>query len=197
MLAIPTGGWGIALAAGGAFISTEILETETAQRVVGNLADVFIDLGVNPDTAYTAAGNIVGIGVGVGVGFGLAGAARGIATGLSRFEGVGRSGFRPPPNRGFGGPITKTTLRPGALIDRYGGPEGYYAAPAGTPFAQRSLPPGAESRALQTYRVLKPLKVDSGTTATWYGQPGGGTQYHFGNRSIQQLIDAGHLEIVQ
>ena len=97
-----------------------------------------------------------------------------------------------PPNRGFTGQPTNTTLQPGTVIDRYGGRGGSFASPQGTPPAARSLPPGAENRPLNAYEVVQPVQVDAGQAASWYGQPGGGIQYDFG-RSIQELIDAGVL----
>jgi hypothetical protein len=101
-----------------------------------------------------------------------------------------------PPNRGFADAPTKTTLEPGTLIDRHGGTGGTFASPAGTPPYERSLPFGAETRQLNTYEVINPLDVDAGKAASWFNQPGGGTQYDLG-RSIQELIDTGYIKPVQ
>lgn len=97
-----------------------------------------------------------------------------------------------PPNRGFAGQPVRTTLQPGTVIDRYGGPGGSFASPQGTPPWARSLPSGAENRPLNAYEVVKPLEVDAGPAAPWFNQPGGGIQYDFG-RSIQSLVDSGYL----
>lgn len=100
ILAIPTGGWGIALAAGGAYLSTEALETQTAERIISGVAEGLIDLGVSEAAAYEVASQLVGLGVGTAIGFGLAGASEAAAVGLSRlssaanrvtiYRGVGR-----------------------------------------------------------------------------------------------------------
>lgn len=97
-----------------------------------------------------------------------------------------------PPNRGFMGKTSKTTLKPGTIIDRYGSTTGIFASPQGTPVWSRSLPKGAESKPLRAYEVVKPFRVDSGKTAPWFGQLGGGTQYDLG-RSVQELINSGYL----
>jgi RHS repeat-associated protein len=97
-----------------------------------------------------------------------------------------------PPNRGFLGQPTRTTLPPGSVIDRYGGPGGSFASPQGTSPWARSLPHGVEKSPLNAYEVIKPIEVDAGRAAPWFNQPGGGTQFDFG-RSVQSLIDAGYL----
>ncbi|MBI4356095.1 MAG: glycohydrolase toxin TNT-related protein [Candidatus Omnitrophica bacterium] len=106
---------------------------------------------------------------------------------------LGKITIRHPPNRGFEGEAARTILEPGTLIDRYGGADGSFLAPAGTPFGQRSLPAALESQSLHTYNVLKPLEVDYGKVAGWYGQQGGGMQYDLGKRTVQDLIDSGYL----
>lgn len=58
------------------------------------------------------------------------------------------NGLRYPEKDGFeldpsGEPITKNiTLVTGTIIDRFGTDRGYFVAPYGTPYEQRSLPPG-------------------------------------------------------
>jgi len=101
-----------------------------------------------------------------------------------------------PPNRGFIGESARTTLTPGTIIDRYGEPMGRFASPQGTPIGARSLPPGSAGFPLRAYRVLKPLDVDAGRAAPWFGQFGCGTQYCF-DQSIKKFIDSGYLEAVQ
>jgi hypothetical protein len=98
-----------------------------------------------------------------------------------------------PPNNGFMADPTPTTLQPGTLIDRYGGPSGYYASPAGTPFEMRALRPEAIQRPLNAYEVLKPIDgINSGLAVPYYGQTGLGMQYEF-PVPIQSYIDSGHL----
>ncbi len=88
---------------------------------------------------------------------------------------------------------SRETLNPGTIVDRYGGTGGTFASPQGTPPEARSLPYGWESNPYNAYKVVKPLEVDAGPAAPWFGQPGGGIQYDFG-RSIQELLDLGYLE---
>ncbi len=83
-----------------------------------------------------------------------------------------------PPNNGFLNAPKNTTLPKGTIIDRYGKPSGQFVAPDGTPFPQRSLPPGSEKAPYKRYEVLQDIEnVQEGTAAPWFGQPGGGTQY--------------------
>jgi len=35
---------------------------------------------------------------------------------------------------------------------------------------------------------LKPFEAQVGTTAAWFGQPGGGAQIYLGSRTVDQLI---------
>jgi RHS repeat-associated protein len=193
---------GAAYGATTAFISAEIMETRAAQQAVTVFAEALIDVGVSEQAAYTASATIISAGVGAATGAAVsaaAGFARGFVNGLKgSVDSRGSNFIRPPPNRGFAGSPERITLRRGNLIDRYGGSDGYFASPAGTPLGQRSLAPEARTRPLQTYRVIKPIpEVDAGPAAPWYGQRGGGIQYDFGNRTIQQLIDSGHLVPVQ
>jgi RHS repeat-associated protein len=98
-----------------------------------------------------------------------------------------------PPNRGFADSATRSVLRPGTRIDRYGSELGTFASPAGTPFPLRALPPQALKSTLRSYEVLKPLPARNGATAPWFGQPGGGTQYEFA-QSIETLVQQGYLK---
>jgi RHS repeat-associated protein len=103
-----------------------------------------------------------------------------------------RGGLKWPPNRGFAGKPRSTTLQPGTRIDRYGSEAGTFTSPAGTPFGARSLPPEAAGAPLRGYEVVKPLPVQSGAAAPWFGQPGGGMQYELG-QSVKSLVDQGFL----
>ncbi len=100
-----------------------------------------------------------------------------------------------PPNGGFLGQPEAETLDVGIHIDRYGSSYGKYASPAGTPYPQRSLPPGSETKPYSVYEVLKPLRVKAGPAAPAFGEFGGGTQYLL-PRSVQALIDEGFLKEV-
>jgi hypothetical protein len=83
-----------------------------------------------------------------------------------------------PANEGFLGPTEKVFLKPGDVIDRYGGSEySRYFSPGGTPKCARSLPPDTAVQPLRRFEVLKPLEVESGTVAPAYGELGYGLQY--------------------
>jgi RHS repeat-associated protein len=100
-----------------------------------------------------------------------------------------------PPNRGFLRAPSTETLQPGTLIDRFGTDAGRFASPLGTPTPLRSLPYGAAERPYNSFRVVKPFDVQTGSTAPWFGQMGGGTQYEL-PASVQSLLNSGHLERV-
>lgn len=93
-----------------------------------------------------------------------------------------------PPNDGFVGTPSRTLLLPGEVVDRFGGQSGTFLASIGTPYAQRSLPPQSLNTCeyepgvrmpygYYRYKVDRPFPVLSGTTASWFGQPGGGKQF--------------------
>lgn len=69
-----------------------------------------------------------------------------------------------------------------------------FAAPKGTTFGERSLPPNSKLSPLSTYQVAKPLPAIQGPAAGsfWFGSSGGGTQYMF-NNNFNYLIRNGYL----
>jgi hypothetical protein len=85
-----------------------------------------------------------------------------------------------PPNRGFlETPVTEK-LGVGTRIDRYGDDTGTFFAPQGTPYWMRSLPAWiADTKPYNVYEVIRPIEVQSGKAAPWFGQFGQGTQYEF------------------
>ncbi|MGA8116411.1 MAG: TNT domain-containing protein [Actinocatenispora sp.] len=109
----------------------------------------------------------------------------------ARFEARFRvdDGWRYPPNDGFlsqRGRVLKqvTRLRRGTSLDRFGYPGGAYLSPAGTPFANRALPPQSLNTPADTplsnyheYCVVRQFRVDAGPIAPWFGQPGMGFQF--------------------
>ncbi len=126
----------------------------------------------------------------------------------------GTGGWRYPPASGYvvgpgGHPIEfRRSLRPGTDIDRFGSEYGTFLAPAGTPYAARSIPPQsldgtpAAGCNYHDYEVLKPFMVDAGPIAPAFAQPGGGIQYQLdatliagapGNLNVQWLVDHGYL----
>ena len=100
-----------------------------------------------------------------------------------------------PPSSGFLGTPQPQVLPTGTLIDRFGAEAGSYAAPYGTSFSARSLPPAAATSPYSVYEVLKPFQVDTGPSTPWFGQPGLGTQYKLPT-PVQQLRQSGYLEKV-
>jgi len=92
-----------------------------------------------------------------------------------------------PKDHGFEpGTIKDHDLVDHSVIERIsptGSDSGQFAAPPGTPFEQKGLPPDRLSDDFSTgrYEVVRKLPDDvkMGDTAPWFGQPGGGTQYYF------------------
>ncbi|MFE0173242.1 TNT domain-containing protein [Streptomyces sp. NPDC059002] len=87
--------------------------------------------------------------------------------------------------------------------DRFGSPLGRFAHPAGTPFAQRSLPPMYVACGYHVYTWLRLWSpedavkygfIQAGEVAPWFEQPGGGTQFMLPDGiSVQWLIDQGYI----
>ncbi|KAG8533594.1 uncharacterized protein KY384_001334 [Bacidia gigantensis] len=105
-----------------------------------------------------------------------------------------------------GNPIVgNMTLQVGALVDRFGEETGKYVSAADSPYDQRSLPPnnlntspdGIYPNSYHVYMVAKPLVVEGGPIAPWFGQPGLGAQFYIGRTgSVEKLIELGYLERV-
>ena len=100
-----------------------------------------------------------------------------------------------PPNRGFSGTPVRETLKPGTRIDRYGYDGGTFVSPEGVPSPMRSLAPGTTDKPYSIFDVVKPLDVQSGKTAPWFGQPGGGTQFEL-DKSVRELLEEGVIRRV-
>lgn len=102
---------------------------------------------------------------------------------------TGKSGWWYPDNNGFvlknGKPVEHPVkLRRGQLIDLFGSGLGNFLAPAGTPYAERAIPPSNldtyvkdHPYSYHLYRVLMPFTVEAGPARPWFGQPGLGLQY--------------------
>jgi hypothetical protein len=95
-----------------------------------------------------------------------------------------------PPNGGFARAPVAVVLPSGMLLDRFGSPGGTYFSPQATPYDMRALPYVCETQVYTVYRVGRPLAVNSGTAAAWFGEPGGAIQYETGEPGTQLL--AGH-----
>lgn len=104
-----------------------------------------------------------------------------------------------PYDDGFAEPPRPNTLKVGDTIDRLGRAEdGNFAAPQGTPFDQRALPPSDVAREYHRYRVVKPLpdSVTEGRIQPWFEQPGGAMQYKFAEHDIDWYVKNEYLEVV-
>ncbi|MFJ3231012.1 TNT domain-containing protein [Streptomyces sp. NPDC086787] len=116
-----------------------------------------------------------------------------------------KSGWWYPDNNGFvlrdGVPVERAvTLRAGQLLDIFGSGFGHFLAPAGTPYADRAIPPSnlntydaAHPFSYHLYRVVAPFTVEAGPIRPWFGQPGLGLQY-LTTPSIPDLIASHNLE---
>lgn len=96
---------------------------------------------------------------------------------------------------GFSSPTDRepVVLPNGQTIDRFGGPNGQFTSPPGTPYPNRALPPtNLEGPSYHQYEVIKPLPVWQGGIAPQMGEPGGGVQ-HYLPFSVQTLIEGGYL----
>ncbi|WP_030543028.1 TNT domain-containing protein [Streptomyces albus] len=90
-------------------------------------------------------------------------------------------------------------LRAGQKVDLFGSGFGNFLAPAGTPFAERAIPPSNLNTidprypfGYHLYEVAEPFTVEAGPARAWFGQPGGGLQYKTG-LSVPDLVAAGKL----
>jgi RHS repeat-associated protein len=98
-----------------------------------------------------------------------------------------------PKNNGFLGASQETFLMPGQQISRYGLETGRFFSPSGTTLPMRALPTGTNTSLLNTYTIMKPFPVQSGTIAPAFGQPGLGIQ-HMSNVSAEVLLKRGIIK---
>ena len=101
---------------------------------------------------------------------------------------------------GFAKPPVAETLPEGTIIDCYAPRSGVddtgkFLSPAGASYESRALPYVENADNLTRYRVARPLPVQSGTAAPWFGAPGGATQFKTGP-SVGQLVQDGFLEVI-
>lgn len=82
-----------------------------------------------------------------------------------------------PPNDGFTGKPVEIILPPGTLLDRYGSEGGRFFSPANASYDGRALPYAQDKMPYTVYRLEAPLKVQAGTAAAWFDEPGGAVQY--------------------
>ncbi|GLY29397.1 TNT domain-containing protein [Kineosporia sp. NBRC 101731] len=122
-----------------------------------------------------------------------------------------------PPQNGYqlgsdGAPeVWRKTLKVGRELDRFGSEYGAFLSPAGTPYAERAIPPSnlagtpAAGCNYRRYRVLKSFEVAAGPIAAWFEQRGEGWQYQLSGAyvpgapaslNVLWLVDNGYLERV-
>lgn len=101
-----------------------------------------------------------------------------------------------PSDDGFAeGTKYETTLEAGTEIDRYDqgtSGNGRFACPTGESFASRSLPGPVSKYTYSMYEVVKPVAVDAGIAASWFGKVGGAVQYKFAT-TLTKLVSQGVL----
>ncbi|CAG8000695.1 unnamed protein product [Penicillium salamii] len=93
------------------------------------------------------------------------------------------------------------TLRVGQKVDRFGSESGKFLAPLGAPYIERALPPSnlfaPENSSFpynyHVYEVIKEFDVLLGPVASWFEQPGFGSQI-LAFSSVASLLDGGFLE---
>jgi len=106
-----------------------------------------------------------------------------------------------PLNDGFEGSSVSAILEKDMYVDRYGGPQGSFLSPEGTPYGKRSLALHSDKADYYVYEVLRPIEVSSGKISPWFGREGGGIQYiKYGEKgkpyTINELIDEGYIKLI-
>src|SRR5699024_519632 len=100
-------------------------------------------------------------------------------------------------------------LTPGTVIDRYadnGG--GRNCSPVGSAYQRRALPPSIKDKPYETYEVAKDVNVRSGTVASWFDEPGNGTQFltdykildekgNYIDANVKALKDNDYIELIK
>ena len=91
--------------------------------------------------------------------------------------------------------MTQVTLQPGDYIQRIGHEGGSFVSPYFTDPFSLSLPYNQIPNMYNptVYQVMQPYIVTAGTAVPWFGQYGGGMQYHLG-ASVAELIAKGILK---
>lgn len=109
---------------------------------------------------------------------------------------TGSAGHRWPASEavpeGCAEPAEPIVLDPDTVLDALGSGTGRVAAPDGTAFTRRSLPPEYLELPYRRYRVLRPLPVWRAVSASWFGGAGGGVRYRL-THSLAELVALGHL----
>lgn len=101
------------------------------------------------------------------------------------------------------GKVVQTQLPEGSVVDRFGNLDGFLLYPAGTPMAQRSLPPSVldptrADHGLLLFGVARPVTVHAARIQPFFGQPGGGVVFRLGTESdtVRDLLLRGDLVVL-
>ena len=101
------------------------------------------------------------------------------------------------------GLVVETQLPPGSVIDRFGNLDGFLLFPAGTPMAQRSLPPDVldptrVDHGLTLFGVVRAIDVLAVRARPAFGQPGGGVMFRLATESdtVRDLLTRGDLVVL-
>jgi hypothetical protein len=97
--------------------------------------------------------------------------------------------------------LGNVTLRVGQKVDRFGAETGNFLAPLGAPYIERALPPSnlfaPENSSFpynyHVYEVTKEFDVLLGPIASWFEQPGLGSQI-LAQSSVTSLLNGGFLK---
>lgn len=95
------------------------------------------------------------------------------------------------PEGGFD-PAEPVMVPADTVLDRFGPAYGRLFFADGTPFAERSLPPGKLDAEYRRYVVVRAVPMWRSETANWFGQVGGGTRYR-ALLGADELVTLGYL----
>jgi hypothetical protein len=87
------------------------------------------------------------------------------------------------------------TLTPGELIDRFGAETGNFFSPKGESYPGRAVPYICQRMDYRVYRVKTPVHVSACKASSWFGEPGGATQYKTAGAAAD-LRKTGAIEVV-
>lgn len=86
-------------------------------------------------------------------------------------------------------------LAPGELIDRFGREDGNFFSPKGESYPGRAVPYICQRMDYRVYRVNTPVRVSACKASSWFGEPGGATQYET-TGTAADLRENGAIEVV-
>lgn len=136
---------------------------------------------------------------------------------LAQYYDVSANSWIYPPQNGYelradGSPIVwRKAVKVGKELDRFGSEYGAFLSPAGTPYAERAIPPSnlagtpAEGCNYRRYKVVKEFEVSAGPIAPWFAQRGDGWQYQLTGAyvpgapsalNVLWLVEHGYLQRV-